>query len=193
MYTARSPGTTDAARQSSHSPQTPQPSPPFGMAWTMRPSRSLALCWSQYAQSCRRATQKRHMSAMVGLRFLGSVSERSRKRHMAAMVGLRCEYAYLRAGGRSCAVYSEHRVNTTDGSTVSTVQRNTAEHASLECWLGDVTTYSASRIGRSPAARRRGAEPDPSRARCKGNRGRRTARTLLPCRRCGLRCRRCGL
>mmetsp|Transcript_24406 Transcript_24406/g.82343 ORF Transcript_24406/g.82343 Transcript_24406/m.82343 type:complete len:200 (-) Transcript_24406:291-890(-) len=73
MYTARSPGTTDAARQSSHSPQTPQPSPPFGMAWTMRPSRSLALCWSQYAQSCRRATQKRHMSAMVGLPRAGAV------------------------------------------------------------------------------------------------------------------------
>mmetsp|Transcript_42102 Transcript_42102/g.135770 ORF Transcript_42102/g.135770 Transcript_42102/m.135770 type:complete len:223 (+) Transcript_42102:558-1226(+) len=77
-YTARSPGTTEAARQSSHSPQTPQPTPPRGTAWTMRPSRSLALCWSQYAQSRRRATQKRHKSAMVGLPRAGAVPSQTR-------------------------------------------------------------------------------------------------------------------
>ena len=43
----------------------------------------------------------------------------------------------LRAGLRPCAVSSEHRVKTTE--------RKAVECVCLECWLGDKSTYSASR------------------------------------------------
>ena len=63
------------------------------------------------------------------------------------MAGLRCEYAYLGAGRRSRAAYSEHRVETTEGRTVgcSGIQRSTCSSRPLECWLGEKNTCSASR------------------------------------------------
>ena len=159
MYTARSPGTTDAARQSSHSPQTPQPSPPWGMAWTMRPSRSLALCWSQYAQSRRRATQKRHMSAMVGLLASGTLgysrvlSGSLYSRVLSARVcdGRPTLRIRIPQGGEtvSCSVFRAPRGDKGgEDSGDSGMQRNTVEYVSsrpLECWVGEKNTCSASR------------------------------------------------